>query len=95
MIFDFSILAFWHFTSSAGSSVFFFQFPAPFTDFDLTGKFHFKKKTVASRHKRGDTIPKKPVFCRFLAIFFFSKTGNLRQNIPFSENCLAKKIITD
>jgi hypothetical protein len=88
MIFDFCILAFWHFTSSAGSSVFFSISCCsqggehPFTDFDLTGEFISKKKTVASKHKCGDAIPKKPVFCRFLAqkqgifdgIFRFQKT---------------------
>jgi hypothetical protein len=46
-------------------------------------------KAVASRHKCGDTILKKPVFCRFSANFFFSKTGNYQQNIPFSDNCVA------
>jgi hypothetical protein len=34
--------------------------------------------------------PKQPVFCRFLAKFF-SKIGNLRQNIPFSENYVVRK----
>jgi hypothetical protein len=54
---------------------------------ELANLFQETLKTVASRHKCGDTIPKKPVFCRFLLNFFLERR-NLRRNIPFSENCV-------
>jgi hypothetical protein len=57
-------------------------------------------KTVASRHKCGDTLPKKIDFCLLLGKLF-KKKGNSWQNISFSENCVtfwwffAQKKLTD
>jgi hypothetical protein len=52
---------------------------------ELANLFQETLKTVANRHKCGDTIPKNLVFYHFLTIFFLKKK-NLWKNIPFSEN---------
>jgi len=53
----------------------------------LANLFQKTLKIVANKHKHGDTFPKKPIFCRFLANFFifFQKTENLQPNIPFQK----------
>ncbi len=48
---------------------------------ELANLFQETPKTVASRQKCAETIPKKLLFCHFL-----SKAGNLRRIIPFPEN---------
>ncbi len=44
-------------------------------------------KTIASTHKCGDTLLGEIVLCCMLGDFF-SKKGNLQQNIPLLENCV-------
>jgi hypothetical protein len=44
-------------------------------------------KTVASRHKCGDTIPKKTVLCRFLANFFLKNREFATEYSVFRKLC--------
>jgi hypothetical protein len=55
----------------------------PYADFDLIGDIISRTlKTVISRHKYGNTFPKKNPLSVTPFRRLFSKKGNLRQNIP-------------
>jgi hypothetical protein len=54
---------------------------------ELANLFQQTLKSVASRHKCGDTIPKKPVFCRFFLQLFLKNKEFVTKYSVFRKLC--------